>query len=144
MNALAQQYSMLRGSFAQGPIRILLVEDSPGDVFLLEHMLKGEAPDDTFDITNVQRLADAFKMLDSDIFDIILLDLNLLDMDGVACVSALQAESPDTPVIVYSGMDSDKLRDEALKCGACCYLVKGKENANSLHTAIRRILKHGA
>jgi DNA-binding response OmpR family regulator len=79
-------------------------------------------------------------MLDHQSFDVILLDLNLLDMAGVASVAALHAEAPHTPVIVLSGTPDEQMRHEALMCGACHYLVKGRESAFSLRFMIRRVL----
>jgi CheY-like chemotaxis protein len=115
--------------------RILVVEDCASDVFLLERMLDevGAGP---VQITSVPRLIDAFRQIDDGNFDVILLDLNLRDMDGVASVAALSAEVPRTPIIVYSGMDSDKIQQAALMCGASNYLVKGREDGRSLQHAI--------
>ncbi len=121
-------------------IRILLVEDCASDVYMIEKMLLDAAEDGEFDITAVPRLADTFKLLDSQEFDIILLDLNLLDIDGVASVAAIHAESPNIPLIVYSGMEDRRLREEALMCGARSYVVKGRETGQSLRSLIHKTL----
>ncbi len=119
--------------------KILVVEDCPSDVFLLQRMLDGQEDVQQVEITSVPRLIDAFRRIDEERFDVILLDLNLLDMDGVASVAALNAEAPGTPIIVYSGMESRQLREEAMLCGAQGYLVKGRENGLSLCNAINRV-----
>lgn len=115
------------------PAKILMIEDSPSDVFLFRMMLEEEefAPDENskhYKITDVSRLTDAFKLLRSEDFDLIILDMNLPDIHGVASVGVIRAEAPDTPLIVYSGMDSTSLKREALANGASRYLVKGVEN----------------
>lgn len=117
------------------PIKALVIEDSASDVFLLERMLDSGAGA-RVEITSVPRLIDAFRQIDDEHFDIILLDLNLLDMNGVASVAALAAEAPDTPIIVHSGMENRRLQEEALLCGAYDYLVKGQDSGPSLHNAI--------
>jgi len=114
-----------------------VVEDSISDVSLLERML--ENTNTTIEITNVRRLIDAFQCIDNQSFDVILLDLNLLDIDGVSSVAALAAEAPMTPVIVYSGMENRALMEKALLCGAKHYLVKGREDSHSLRHAINSV-----
>lgn len=119
--------------------KMLLVEDCQSDVFLLENMLDEAGPDERMEITGVPRLVDAFQRIDRECFDVVLLDLNLLDMDGVASVAALHAQAPGTPIIVYSGTESDRLKEAALLCGAQRYLVKGQENGRSLWSAINSV-----
>ena len=123
-------------------VRILLVEDCASDVFLVERMLKDATLDYDYDITDVPRLVDAFYAVERNAFDVIMLDLNLLDIDGVAAVAALHAEAPATPIIVYSGMDNVRLKEEALMCGATHYLVKGRESGYGLKYMIESALSH--
>lgn len=85
-------------------------------------------------------MIDAFQRIDDENFDVILLDLNLLDIDGVASVAALAAEAPMTPIIVYSGMENRKLKEEALMYGAKQYLIKGREDSRSLRRAIDNVI----
>ena len=119
--------------------KMLIVEDCASDIFLIERMLS-DAGETNVDIIGVPRLIDAFQMIDKNHFDVVMLDLNLLDMDGVASVAALSAEAPDTPIIVYSGMSDNKIKTEAMLCGARNYLVKGQENAASLRMAINNAI----
>lgn len=121
-------------------LSVLVIEDSESDVFLIQSMLEEVSPDITFNIKDAPRLVDAFKIVKREKFDIILLDLNLLDIQGVASVAALHAEIPNTPIIVYSGMDDPKLRRESLLCGAQYYLVKGKQTSGSLKYVIENVL----
>ncbi len=125
-------------------LNILVIEDSESDVFLIQSMLEEASPDHTFNIKDAPRLVDAFKIVKREKFDIILLDLNLLDIQGVASVAALHAEIPNTPIIVYSGMDDPKLRRESLLCGAQYYLVKGKQTSGSLKYVIEDVLSNHA
>ena len=120
---------------AQPVKKLLVVEDCPSDVFLLERMLADSGVSD-IEITNVPRLIDAFQRIDREHFDVILLDLNLPDIDGVASIAALNAQVPGTPIIVYSGQDDPKLKLVAKMCGASGYLVKGRETGHSLEYAI--------
>lgn len=117
--------------------KLLVVEDCASDVHLLERMLNNYDGKNKIKITSVPRLTDAFRLIDDEWFDIILLDLNLLDIDGIASVAALHAEVPGIPILVYSGMEDPKLKEAAKLCGASQYLVKGREDTHSLQHAIR-------
>lgn len=119
-------------------VRILLVEDCKSDVFLLERTLEGVSVNCFYDITDVPRLVDAFSKIEQEKFDLVMLDLNLLDIDGVASVAALRAQVPYLPIVVYSGTDDAKVREKAMMCGATHYLVKGKESGFGLKHMIER------
>ena len=112
--------------------RILLVEDDKSEVFLLERMLSEIAPFD-YHTTNVPKITDALTLLENETFDVVILDLNLSDIDGLCSLSALHASK--VPVIVRSGLDNRKLMDEAIMGGAHQYLVKGEHDGERLkHT----------
>lgn len=121
-------------------LSVLVIEDSEADVVILENMLREISPEMSLYTHDVPRLVDAFKAVERERFDIILLDLNLLDIQGVASVAALHAEAPDTPIVVYSGMDDPKMHKEALLCGAQYYLVKGKQTSHSLKNVIQDVM----
>ena len=73
----------------QNQIKILLVEDNPGEAFLLEEKLS-HAARNQFDLTHVPRLAKAVNCLQQKIFDIILLDLSLPDSQGLETFLSLE------------------------------------------------------
>lgn len=124
----------------QRTVRILLVEDCKSDVYLMERMLRDTPLNCFYDIIDVPRLIDAFSQLDHDAFDLVMLDLNLLDIDGLASVAALRAQVPFLPIVVYSGMDDARLKEKALMCGATHYLVKGRESSHSLKNIIWHLI----
>ncbi|MBI1274336.1 MAG: response regulator [Alphaproteobacteria bacterium] len=121
-------------------VRILLIEDSAGDVLMVKHLLGEVASDYDFAFTDVARLVDAFRLMEQERFDIIMLDLNLLDFDGVVSVAVLHGEKPEVPIIVYSGTDNDRVREQAMLNGAVRYLVKGQENGTAIYKAIENVL----
>lgn len=116
--------------------RILVVEDCKSDVALLEQLLEDCNMQCFYEISDVPSLVDAFYSLDREHFDMVMLDLNLLDVDDVANVAALHAQVPMLPLIVYSGMDDDKIKDKALMCGASHYFVKSHETGQALKQII--------
>ncbi len=120
--------------------RILLIEDNKADVLLVKRMLHDACESEDFTFTDVPRMIDALELLDENSYDLILLDLNLLDIEGTATIAALHAETPNTPIIVHSGANDPKLKEEALICGAKHYLVKGRESPYSMKFMIQNAL----
>lgn len=125
-------------------VRVLLVEDNKQDVYLLQQMLTHNATHYRYAFTDVPRLVEAFRRLKKQEFDVVLLDLGLLDIDGLASVSALHAEMPNVPIIVYSGQDDLKMKEKALACGASDYLVKGRLSASALQERVQLAIAKAA
>jgi len=121
-------------------VHVLLIEDSKSDAALVQRILSDASPHVRYDFTTVPRLVDALYLLDTHLFDVALLDLNLLDVEGIASVSALHAASPGMPIVVYSGTDDVTLRQQAVLCGARHYLVKGKESGYAIKFMIEQVL----
>ncbi len=121
-------------------LRILLVEDSRSDAAYVQRILADASLHGDYAFTTVPRLADAIALASTQSFDIALLDLNLADISGVATVSALHSALPRTPIIVYSGTDDPKLREQAALCGARSYLIKGRESGYAIKFMIEQSL----
>jgi PAS domain S-box-containing protein len=117
-------------------IRILLVEDNPGDVRLIREMLK-ESGANRLKITEIERLDQGLKLLSEETFEIVLLDLNLPDSQGLDTFVKVHAQAPDVPVVVLSGLADEALAIESVQKGAQDYLVKGQVEANPLMRSIR-------
>ena len=125
----------------QPPIRILLVEDNPGDARLIELTLADARPDST-NVIHVDRLARALEKLETGPFDLVLLDLGLPDSQGLDTFASLHAVASDIPVVVLTGNRDEAVGSEAVHAGAQDYLVKGQLDApaflRSLDYAIER------
>ena len=79
------------------PIRILLVEDNPGDMRLIRHMLHS-TPVLGIDLTSTERLDSALQRLATHAFDLVLLDLSLPDSQGLTTFETLYQQSPELPM----------------------------------------------
>ena len=112
-------------------IKLLLVEDSPGDARLLEETLQ-DVETIKFDIFNVDNLKVAIETLGLEDFDLVLLDLTLPDSQGLETLLKIRAEFAEIPIIVLTGLDDEQLALRALHQGAQDYLVKGKADTNLL------------
>lgn len=123
-------------------IKILLVEDNPGDSRLLREMLS-EIPGYSFEMEVAGGLVDAAAVMESDrVWDVILVDLSLPDSHGLDTFRALSALVSELPIVIMTGMDDRELALEAVREGAQDYIVKGEYSGDVitriLHYAIER------
>lgn len=116
-------------------LRILVVEDNPGDFFLLKERLS-ETSVNTESIVCAETLSAASDFLQDSCFDIILLDLTLPDASGADTFRQIKAVAPDTPVVVLSGSRDRKLALQTIHDGAQDYLLKDHLNAVALDKSI--------
>lgn len=64
------------------------------------------------------------KLIERDDFDVILTDLKMADLDGLAILRLAKADLPDAEVIMITGFGDVKTAVEAIKQGAANYLTK--------------------
>ncbi|PMS22461.1 DNA-binding response regulator [Trinickia dabaoshanensis] len=82
--------------------------------------------------------AQALASLESDPFDIVLLDISLPDMNGVEVLKRLKRRQPRTPVMMFSMYPEDQYAVRSLKAGASGYLSKTVTAAQMIE-AIRQV-----
>src|SRR5215210_6404968 len=56
--------------------------------------------------------------------DIVLLDIRMPNMDGLACLGKIRERHPDVKVVILSGIDEPEQIRTALEQGACAFVVK--------------------
>lgn len=122
------------------PIHILVVEDNPGDLFLLQEELHGT------DLTiatvhSAGTLAEAKQILNSKHIDLAFLDLSLPDSFGLDTYTRLQPLTSRVAVILLTGLNDTKVALQALVMGAQDYLIKGDFDEKLLSRAIRYSLE---
>jgi two-component system, NarL family, sensor histidine kinase UhpB len=116
-------------------IKILLIEDNPGDTKSIIEMLK-EADDNRYEVVHTTRLDDGIKIIVKDDFDLILLDLGLPDSEGMDTFNIMKYNAPDIPIIVLTGLKEDIFAVSTVGRGAQDYLVKDEIDSKLLATSI--------
>ena len=116
------------------PIRVLLVDDHSVVRSGLSAMLSAE--DDLEQVGEAADGSEAVRMVERIKPDVILMDLLMPVMDGVAATKAIHDRFPETRIIILTSFKEREQVDGALKAGAMSYLLK-TVSAAELVSAIR-------
>ena len=115
--------------------KVLLVEDNEGDARLIQEMLRDDAINQ-FSLTQTKSLAEAVQALETQSYDVILLDLNLPDSTGESTFSHINSVYSEVPIVILTGNDDQRAAFSAIGLGAQDYLVKGTFQDGLLSRAI--------
>lgn len=122
-------------------INVLLVEDNSGDARLVEIMLNEVQPNPVM-LHHVSSLKGAQDYLQSDVTDLVLLDLSLPDCNGLDCINKIQLIDRALAIVVLTGLDDQDFAIKTMQHGAQDYLVKGEGDGQlilrAIHYAIER------
>lgn len=119
-------------------IRILIADDHPVFRFGLRALL--EAEEDTEVVAEATTGTDAVALAAELEPDVILMDLNMPDLNGLEATRRILENNPETGILVITMFDDDSVI-AAMRAGARGYILKGAEGAETLR-AIRAVA-HG-
>lgn len=105
-------------------INVIYIEDNPDDIFIMEAFMEDIPLVKSLEISN--SLNDGLQTLQSKPFSVILLDLSLPDSFGLDTIHEVMLRHEEIPIIVFTGLQDEKVALEAIKIGAQDYLVKGE------------------
>jgi signal transduction histidine kinase len=117
-------------------MKILLIEDNPGDARLIQEML-AQVPGRPFLLECADRLSAALERISQGSIDVLLVDLSLPDSHGFDTFLKVQAQAPRAAKILLTGLDDEELALQAIEQGAQDYLVKGRVDSNLLVRTLR-------
>lgn len=119
----------------QQELKVLLIEDNPGDAFLIKFYL-GESTSPVFHVEHSEDVKGGLELLAKEKFDIILSDMNLPDSFGVETIKAILTKYPGNLVIVLTGLTDEEVGLETVRYGAQDFLVKGKFDGKVLISSV--------
>ncbi len=119
-------------------MRILVVEDEHKVAKALKEGLEGEH----YDVDVAHTGEDAFFRVNTEQFDMILLDLNLPGRSGMEILKTIRKRGVETPVLLLTARDAVEDRVAGLNSGADDYLVKPFAFTELL-ARIRALLRRG-
>ncbi|HXN61068.1 MAG TPA: response regulator, partial [Acidimicrobiales bacterium] len=103
---------------------MLIVDDQPANVALLERLLRRMGVDRTIGITDPRQALEHYRAMDP---DLVLLDLHMPHIGGLDLMEALQREIPSdffVPILVLTADATDTAKQDALGAGATDFLTK--------------------
>jgi diguanylate cyclase (GGDEF)-like protein len=123
------------------PIRILMVEDDPGDAQRMRELIEA-AEGGAVDIAHAQGVEAGLRTLRDEEFDVVLLDLSLEEGQGLDSLGRARVAAATVPIIVMADQVDENLALRALRFGAQDYLVKGDSDerlvSRTIHYAVER------
>lgn len=117
-------------------MKILLVEDNPGDARLFQEMLT-EVDSEQFELTHVESMKDALHSIGQEAYDVILLDLGLPDSQGIDTFNRVYEKARMVPIVILTGLSDEAFAITAMRQGAQDYLSKNDVESNLLVRAMR-------
>jgi DNA-binding NtrC family response regulator len=100
--------------------KVLVVEDDE----VLRQLLIDVLNDRGYQVEAAETGEEGLKSMEQDVFDIILLDINLPGMDGMDVLRLVPARQPDTQVVMMTAFGTVDTAVEAMKQGAFDYINK--------------------
>ena len=120
----------------QKKIKVLMVDDNTEHINLCSEYL----PKDEFHLEPALTAGEAIEKLKNEGFDIIVLDYALPDMNGIELMKKIKPLGLRVPIIMVSAYDDPDLSFEAIRAGACDYVVKTFQYYESLKDRIHENL----
>lgn len=119
----------------EGFLKLLVIEDNPGDYFLIEEYLQEEIQD--LNLTRAETFKEAKTHLETERFTAILLDMSLPDISNPKdLVKAIIPLAGNSPVVVLTGYADKNFGLQTLSMGVSDYLLKDEITSGILAKSI--------
>jgi len=120
-----------------GKIDVLVVVDDLSHGTILQALLRGWR----YNVTLACSGRAALEQVRGRVFDLVLCDVRMAEMDGITTLKEIRALNPAIPVLIMTAFSSVETAVEALKTGALDYLIKPLD-FDSLQETLKRALAH--
>jgi two-component sensor histidine kinase len=123
------------------PIRILVIDDNPGDRGLYRHALH-QNTDALYDITDAENGERGLARLEERAPDCVLLDYSLPGDNGIEVLKRIHARHPHIPVVMLTGQGNEAVAVTAMREGAQNYISKSTITPDTIQRAIEVAIEH--
>lgn len=118
-------------------IDILVVDDDVSHCTILQALLRGWG----YDVVLAYSGRAALEQVREHVFDLVLCDVRMAEMDDIETLKEIKALNPAIPVLIMTAFSSVETAVEALKTGALDYLIKPLD-FDHLQTTLENALAH--
>ncbi len=108
------------GKMSSDKVQILVVDDDVSHCTILQALLRGWG----YQVGLAHNGLQALEQIHQQVFDLVLCDIRMAEMDGIATLKEIKAYNPAIPVLIMTAFSSVGTAVEAIKSGALDYLVK--------------------
>lgn len=126
-------------TISANPPKLLVIEDEQSMRDLLRYIFRGEQ----YFVSVAANGREAKEILQRENFDIIIQDMKLPDIDGIALLTDIKQSNLHTVVIVITALAGWKTAVEAMRLGAFDYVKKPFDNKN-IRMVVARALQYKA
>ena len=116
--------------------RVLIIDDDEQVRSLVKELLRDE-----YECVEVGSAEAALSILDTQDFSLVISDINMGGISGLALVPRVLERTPDTVVVMISGQQTIDFAIEAMRAGAFDYVTKPLD-IRHVETAVNRALAH--
>ena len=118
--------------------RILIVDDHPA---VRQGLILATSREPDLDVCGeAARIQEALRLMESDLPDVVIIDLSLDGEDGVELIDYIKSRWPAVKILVYSSRDEEMFAERALRAGAMGYVSKCEPMPTTV-VAVRQILR---
>ena len=115
--------------------RILVVDDEKSMRDFLAILLKKEG----YQVTTASGGRQAVEAIHREIYDLVITDIRMSDLDGMGVLKAVKEHTPQTAVMMITAYGSTESAVEAMRLGACDYITKPFQ-VNDIQVRVRKAL----
>src|SRR5437016_10161688 len=114
---------------------ILVVDDEKNYLWMLEELFQSEG----YEVLTCERAEDALPLLAEGRVDLLLTDLRMAEMDGMALLGRVREMSPASSTIIMTAFGTVERAVEALRLGAYDFILKPFNQADLLRTVAKAL-----
>lgn len=109
-------------------LKVLVADDHP---LILQGLRRSlEACDDIDVVGEARSGTEVLPLVERRRPDVVLLDLRMPGLDGVACVAEIKRRSPEVKTVILSACEDRASIDSAVQAGASAYVIKSVNSAD--------------
>jgi signal transduction histidine kinase len=124
---------------APHPLRIVAIDDEPGDLRLLGRYFRDISAWDV-ELIPCTGFDEGLAAINGHYADLVVVDYLMGGRSGLDLIRLMRERGDQRPVIVLTGQGDEQIAAELMRAGASDYLVKGRLDADSLRRSIEQVL----
>ena len=124
-------------SIGTSNFNVLIVDDNKINQIVTQNILKKKGY--TCSIAN--NGMDAIEMLKNEKFDLVLMDINMPEMNGLEATKVIRTFNPKIPIIALTAVEEGEIKSQALSVGMNDVIIKPYDTQQFFQTIMRNISK---